>query len=131
MVSHICKLFLSSIVLCAFTACGGDPTITETVVVYAPVQHARLEMAAPGRQQQAPAPVLLSSATESERQAEALRMVELEQAQSIEFNRRHTEQLEREARISANAKAGVVQSPGCEDTVGHAAVVCEQSVVRL
>ncbi len=126
MPNPVCKLLLSSTMLLLLSACGGsDPTVTDTVLVYTPAQHGAAVLHAPAPK------VLVSSATESERQAEALRMVDTERAMSLEMNRRHSEQLEREARIASNARAGVVQSPGCEDTTGHDAVLCEQRVASL
>ncbi|MES2901030.1 MAG: hypothetical protein V4723_14975 [Pseudomonadota bacterium] len=130
MLTPVCKLLLTSTMMLLLSACGGsDPTVTDTVLVYTPAQHGAAVQHAPA---QAPAPkVLVSSASESDRQAEALRMVDTERAMSLEMNRRHSEQLEREARIASNARAGVVQSPGCEDTTGHEAVLCEQRVASL
>lgn len=66
--------------------------------------------------------------TESERVAEELRMVDFEQSFSIEMNRRAQEQAEREQRAAVNARAGIVQGPGCEGTEGHAALECERSL---
>ena len=133
MIFRVCKLTAASAIVLVLTACGGsDPTITDTVLVYAPAKQASMERGVPGQAPLAHAqPVLASTASDSERQAEELRMVAVEQAQSIELNRRHAEQLEREQRVAANARAGVVQSPGCEDTTGHEAVICEQRVARL
>ncbi len=128
MMSPVCKLLLTSTMMLLLSACGGsDPTVTETVLVY----NGPAPAAAPAPRA-APAPtVLVSSATDSERQAEELRMLDLQRSESLEMNRRHGEQLEREARIAANARAGLVQSPGCEDTTGHDALVCEQRVATL
>ena len=66
--------------------------------------------------------------SESERVAEELRMVDFEQSFSIEMNRRAQEQAEREQRAAVNARAGMVQGPGCEGTEGHAALECERSI---
>ena len=66
--------------------------------------------------------------TESERVAEQLRLVDFEQSYSIEMNRRAQEQAEREQRAAVNARAGIVQGPGCEGTEGHAALECERSI---
>ncbi len=131
MIAPVFRMLLTSALFCLLTACGGgDPTVTETVLVYAPTKHASMKPHAsqsPVRQEA----VLVSSATDGERQAEELRMVDMEQKLSLELNRRHEEQVERESRIASNARAGVVQSPGCEDTVGHDSVVCEQRVASL
>lgn len=132
MISPVCKLLLTSTVMFLLTACGGgDPTITDTVLVYTPAQHASVASNAKHAPLGNAPAVLVSAASESERQAEELRMVDMERAQSMELNRRHQEQIEREARIASNAQAGVVQSPGCEDALGDDAVVCEQRVARL
>ena len=66
--------------------------------------------------------------SESERVAEELRMVDFEQSYSLEMNRRAQEQAEREQRAAVNARAGIVQGPGCEGTEGHAALECERSI---
>jgi len=134
MISPVCKLLLTSTLMLLLTACGGgDATVTDTVLVYTPTQHNASERYAATAQAplSTPPAVLQSTATESERQAEELRMVDMERSMALEMNRRHGEQLEREARIASNQRAGVVRSPGCEDTLGHEALVCEQRVARL
>jgi hypothetical protein len=70
-----------------------------------------------------------SQVTESERVAEELRLVDFEQSFAVEMNRRNQEQSERSARAAAAVRAGVLQGPGCEGTEGHAAELCEQSLM--
>ncbi len=113
MVALISRLILSSTVL-VLSACGADYTVEPAGFV------------------QPPAQASLSSQTsivsDSAAMAEAERTAEFEKSFSIEMNRRHAEQVEKEARIADNKRAGVVQSPGCEDTIGHAAFECEQLI---
>lgn len=73
-------------------------------------------------------PVRATLVTESERVAEEWRLVDFEQAYSLEMNRRSQEQAEREQRIAVAAHAGIVQGPGCEGSEGQAALDCERSL---
>jgi len=109
----ISRLVLSCAML-ALTACGADYTVEPAGFVQPPAQASLSSQSA----------VVSDSAA----MAEAERTADFEQSFSIEMNRRHAEQVEKEARIADNKRAGVVQSPGCEDTVGHAALECEQLV---
>lgn len=113
MYTLISRLILSCTVL-ALTACGADYTVEPAGFVAPPAQ--------------ASLSAQTSIVSDSAAMAEAERTADFEQSFSIEMNRRHAEQLEKEARIADNKRAGVVQSPGCEDTIGHAALECEQLV---
>ena len=140
MFHKLSKCFLLAVTLAALGACSGGQAPFDT----APSASSAPPVAAPsgaiaGHQEIAVAsgaalnlPAVLQSqqpASESERVAETLRLVDYEQSYSIEMNRRAQEQAEREQRAAVSARAGVVQGPGCEGTEGHAAVECERSLI--
>ena len=98
---------------------------------FAPMPRQEVSSAAVDARMAPTMPAVLQSeqhVTESERQAEQLRLVDYEQAYSLEMNRLAQEQAERAQRAAVMARAGVIQGPGCEGAEGHAAVECERSL---
>ena len=128
---------LSVAALLTLAACSGEPA-SQAPAVDAAIP-AAAGVAPVAFLPPPPAPRMLAAAvnvlvtpaqvSDSERVAEQLRQVDFEQSFSLEMNRRQHEQAERTARAALAARAGVVQGPGCEGTEGHAALLCEQSLI--
>ena len=133
MIVHIARGVAMAALLSLLVAChADDPAAAGALDLAAPERQAAPLLVAPA----APAPVAATPVianpaplvTESERRAEELRLVDYEQAYSIEMNRLAQEQAERARRGAVALQAGIVQGPGCEGTEGYAAQQCERSL---